>query len=56
MEEITRFFGRLFSNIVYRFKYRVIDATERQVETTIERQFGRLQQPKQQEQAEDGRK
>lgn len=35
MEEIRRFFGGLFSNIAYRFKYRVIDATERKVEKTV---------------------
>lgn len=55
MEEITRLFGDLFRRIVYRIKYRVIDATERQVETTFNRQLGQLQQPKQ-EQAEDDRK
>lgn len=56
MEEITRFFGSLFRRIVYSFKYKIIDATERQVETTFNRQFDRLQKPKQQEQAEDDRK
>lgn len=56
MEEITRFFGSLFRNIVDRFKYRVIDATERQLGTTIDQQFERLQQSKQQKQAEDERK
>lgn len=55
MEEITRFFGGMFRSILYRLRYRVTDATERQLETTIDRQFSR-RQSKQQEQAEDDRK
>ncbi len=56
MEEITRFFGSLFRSIFYRIKYRVTDAIEQLFKTNIDRQFGRGQKSKQQEQAEDDRK
>ncbi|RUT01157.1 hypothetical protein DSM107010_66000 [Chroococcidiopsis cubana SAG 39.79] len=56
MEEITRFFGSLFRSIFYRIKYRVTDAIEQLFKTNIDRQFGRRQKSKEQEQAEDDRK
>ncbi|WP_392530647.1 hypothetical protein [Nostoc sp. C117] len=38
MQEIERFFGNLFSGIINRFKYSVMDATERKIKQTVDQQ------------------
>ena len=56
MEEFGRFIKRLFSDIVYQFKNRAIEATERKVRETVNQQVDRLQEPKQHDQPQDDRK
>ncbi|MDZ8107960.1 MAG: hypothetical protein RM338_20385 [Nostoc sp. DedQUE12a] len=53
MQEIERFFGNLFSSILNRFKYSAMDATERKIKETVDRQVEQHRQRSQPKDRED---
>ncbi len=51
IQEITRFFGNMFSSLIYRLTYDATNAAEQKVRDTVNQQFER-QKPKPKEEEE----
>lgn len=52
IQEITRFFGNLFSSIINRVTYDATNAAEQKVRDAVNQQFEQRQKPKPQEEDE----